>query len=232
MTTVSEEEETGTNFLLEQEELPFLSPTRVPGSALTFKQDDFALDLDAIEDQQLIAEGAFGQVQRCRYKGQFCAVKVLEGVNHSSTDWLTELTILKNYSDHPNIISFLGAAKLKQTCNEAKTNTIKDEKTSSREEKLSDDSNQSAIVENDEFDEHREQEASFSIYILTTYALFGDLRRFWRNSPHLAVEKLTQGGWNLVIRLLIGVNDGLQFLHARHVIHRDIKASKKLLCFY
>lgn len=76
-------------------------------------------NLKAPVDWQLlekIGDGTFGSVYKLKSNrsGQLAAVKVVDNINEKQhDDILSELEILKKFSNHANIVQFLGAYKYK-----------------------------------------------------------------------------------------------------------------------
>ena len=169
----------------------------------------------SLKDVQLtkrIAKGAFGSVSKGLYHGETCAVKTLFRVDlYGSNEWLSELTILKNYCSHPNIISYHGAAVVpaEENVEAAEGDAFSFEGGSQSD---------CSASEGD-----AEPVQLFNIYVLSSFAAHGDLRRFWTKSEHLRLDGPNRGGWPLVMKLLQGANNALMYLHDHHVIHRDVK---------
>lgn len=80
------------------------------------KASDFVIEHQSTEeftkfyslDPQILGEGAFGRVQKCKNKstGEMCAVKVIELAQMTETEKVRlkyEIDILKNLN-HPNIL--------------------------------------------------------------------------------------------------------------------------------
>jgi serine/threonine protein kinase len=202
---------------------PLLSPSRLPWDSQPFTSDDFTARAADIEMGPKLAAGAFGSVFRGTYAGQVCAVKILYGVEvFDSNDWLSEVTILKNYcTKHPNLIAYLGAAKVR----------VDGSGFEDRDDGGGDEDRDSAAASAAASFAGGHSPLSlapperFNVYLLTSLATHGDLRRFWTTSELVSLQGPACGGWRLVLKLLAGAHSALVYLHQNRVIHRDVKTT-------
>ena len=60
---------------------------------------------------EIIGEGTYGEVYKGRQKGtgDIAAIKVMDAVLDKEEDIKAELSVLENYSNHPNIVTFYGS---------------------------------------------------------------------------------------------------------------------------
>jgi len=66
-----------------------------------------------------------------------------------------------------------------------------------------------------------QQHSAFSVYTITEYADGGDLLSLLQSNHPL--------GWHIRMRIMKDALAGLQYLHSKSLIHRDLKSSNLLL---
>ena len=82
----------------------------VPADFCVFDANDCIIDLDEVTVIQAIGKGAFGTVDLGVYKGEQVAIKKQVVKTAGLDKYLqSELTILKNVTGQPNLMSFIGA---------------------------------------------------------------------------------------------------------------------------
>jgi serine/threonine protein kinase len=200
-----------------------------PSVDITFDTStDFELDVGALvfgDAPLLIGAGNFASIHKALYRGEAVAVKVqpyllvdaavgaaeLPDMDSEEACQLRELAILRSLR-HDNLVRFVGAARVPASTLPAKV--------------WSATTNTRGAVANDGMEPTTGAlpAAQDALLIVTEWMEGGDLLQLLRRD-----DSDRPLGWLQRVRLLRGVAAGLAFLHARGVIHRDIKTANMLV---
>ena len=189
---------------------------------------DFELDVGALvfgDAPLLIGAGNFASIHKALYRGEAVAVKVqpyllvdaavgaadLPDMDSEEASQLRELAILRSLR-HDNLVRFVGAARVPASTLPARV--------------WSATTNTRGAVANDGMEPTQGVllAAQDALLIVTEWMEGGDLLQLLRSD-----DSDRPLGWLQRVRLLRGVAAGLAFLHARGVIHRDIKTANMLV---